>query len=190
MDKRLQLSILDYLDSVKNQTKNSSLMDRVIAMLQCCLSSSLTTRTEFELNRTDMQTRSQYGVNDSLSSIFNYVRLCFYSNVKYMESHKSAEEPSELSPELQSFVNKLSQRGYFQSFSPDSAEYKVRFVRYIECRRCCRRRSTSTCSARTASRRSTLRRITSTRARRSRRKGTSISAPGTSRRRLRTTRKR
>ena len=31
----------------------------------------------------------------------------------------------ELNPELRSFINKLADRGYFQSFSPDSQEYKV-----------------------------------------------------------------
>lgn len=190
MDKRLLLSVLDYLDSVKNQSDNSSLTEEAIRLLQWHLMICLTSRMSFQMDRTDLQTRTQYGVNDSLSSIFNSVQLCLVSNLEYLESHKSAEEHSELSPELQSFVNKLAQRGYFQSYSPDSAEYKVFALDSIECRICYRRQLINTCLARTVSRRSDLQLTTSERASRSRRKGTSVSVLGTSMRRLRTTRKR
>lgn len=191
MDKRLLLSILDYLDGVKNQSNNSSLTEEAIRLLQWHLASYFTSRMSFNMDRTDAQTRTQYGVTDSLSSIFNSVRLLLCFNLKYLESHKKAGDHSELSPELQSFVSKLEQRGYFQSYSPDSAEYKVFICMFfIECRICCRRRSISTCTARTASKRSVPLRTTSMRASRSRRKETSISALGTSTRRSNATRKR
>lgn len=75
MDKRLLLSILDYLDSVKNQSDNSSLTEEAIRLLQWHFTSYFTSRMSFNLDRTDMQTRTQYGVTDSLSSIFNSVQL-------------------------------------------------------------------------------------------------------------------
>ena len=75
MDKRLLLSIFDYLDSVKNQADNSSLTEEAIRLLQWHFASYFTSRMSFNLDRTDMQTRTQYGVTDSLSSIFNSVQL-------------------------------------------------------------------------------------------------------------------
>lgn len=75
MDKRLLLSIFDYLDSVKNQSDNSSLTEEAIHLLQWHFACYFTSRMSFNLDRTDMQTRTQYGVTDSLSSIFNSVRL-------------------------------------------------------------------------------------------------------------------
>ena len=75
MDKRLLLSILDYLDGVKNQSDNSSLTEEAIRLLQWHLASCFTSRMSFNMDRTDMQPRTQYGVTDSLSSIFNSVRL-------------------------------------------------------------------------------------------------------------------